>query len=160
MIMGYCMKREQNELMRFVIGVILVACGLYWFMTNVTVTTGFYAFTIGNFKSGGLVVVPLIIGIVWMCINNESIVARWIAAIGVLLIVASIIMGTRFTLQRLNLYEYIIMLIFIFAGLGLILSVVLAKPKSRRGRRIEEESYNKLQDELEEELEKIKKKYR
>lgn len=154
------MRKEKNELLRFIIGLGLLAAGIYWFTASVTVTTGFYSWRIGAFRAGGLVVVPLIVGVVWMFIDNESIFAKILSGLGMLLIIASVVMGTTFIFQRTNLYEYILMLIFIFGGLGLVLSVLLAKPKDRRTRdhddMVRREDYDKLQDELND----LKKKYR
>ena len=52
------MKRGKNSLLGFLAGVVMLAAGLYWFMSSVTVTTGFYSFRIGQFSTGGLIVIP------------------------------------------------------------------------------------------------------
>ena len=49
------MKKEKNELMRFIIGIVLLVVGFYWFTARVSVPTGFYSFRIGSFRAGGLV---------------------------------------------------------------------------------------------------------
>lgn len=55
--------KKNNDLALFLVGVIMLAAGLYWFMSSITVTTGFYSFTFGGFRIGGLVVVPFIAGV-------------------------------------------------------------------------------------------------
>lgn len=121
------MKKGKNELLRFVVGIVMLTVGLYWFMSSVTVTTGFYSFRIGQFSGGGLVVVPFIVGICWMFANPDSIGAKIIAVLGLVIILASIIAGTRFVFQRKNLYEYLLILVFIFGGAALTLRILLAK---------------------------------
>lgn len=124
------MKKEGNELVQFLIGIVMLAVGLYWFSSSVMVTTGFYDITFGSYRTGGgLVVVPLIIGICWVFANPRSIGAKIVVVLGVIIILASIIAGTKFIFYRRNLYEYIIMLIFIFGGASMTLKVLLSKPK-------------------------------
>ena len=38
---GGKMKKGRNDLVQFLIGIIMLASGLYWFMSSVTVRTGF-----------------------------------------------------------------------------------------------------------------------
>jgi len=117
----------------------MLVAGLYWFMSSVTVTTGFYSIRIGQFSAGGLVVVPFIIGICWIFANPDSIMAKIITIIGLVIILASIIAGTRFVFHRRNLYEYLLMfhrrnlyeyllmLVFIFGGAAITLSMLFSK---------------------------------
>lgn len=123
------MKKEGNELVQFLIGIVMLIAGLYWFASSVMVTTGFYSWRIGGFRTGGFVIVPLIIGICWIFANPSSIGAKIMAFLGVVIILASIIAGTNFVFYRRNLYEYILMIVFIFGGATLVLKVLLIKPK-------------------------------
>ena len=55
--------KKRNPLIQFIIGLVMLTAGGYWFMSSVTVTTGFYGLRLGNMQiSGGLVVVPFIAG--------------------------------------------------------------------------------------------------
>lgn len=121
------MKRGKNGLLRFFAGIIMLVAGLYWFMSSVTVTTGFYSIRIGQFSAGGLVVIPFIVGICWMFANPDSMVAKIITIIGLVIILASIIAGTHFIFHRRNLYEYLLMLVFIFGGTAITLSMLFSK---------------------------------
>lgn len=123
------MKKENNELLRFIAGLAMIVAGLYWFMSSVSVTMGFYSFYIGSFRTGGLIVVPLIIGIIWIFYDHSSIPAILITVVGLLLIIAAVIKGTVFHFNRTSLYEYVIMLVLIFGGLGLFLSALFQKRK-------------------------------
>lgn len=125
------MKKEKNELIEFLVGIIMLAAGLYWFTSSVTVTTGFYSLKLGGFGVGGLIVVPFIVGICWMFFNSDSIGAKVVTVLGIVIILASIIAETHFIFDNKKLYEYIIMLVFIFGGASLIAKVLFAKPKDR-----------------------------
>lgn len=125
------MKKEKNPLKEFLVGMIMLVAGLYWFMSSVMVTTGFYSFRIGGLRTGGLVIVPFIAGIIWFFANTDSIGAKFLMGGGLLIIIASIIMGTHFVFLRTNLYEYLLMVVLIFGGATLVLKVLLAKPKGK-----------------------------
>lgn len=125
------MKKGRNELIEFIVGVVMLVAGLYWFTSSVTVTTGFYSWKLGGMNMGGLVVVPLIVGICWMFFNSDSIAAKIVTVLGIVIILASIIAETRFIFNHKSLYEYLIMLVFIFGGAALVAKVLFAKPKDR-----------------------------
>lgn len=119
--------KKSNDLATFLAGVIMLAAGLYWFCSSVTVSTGFYSFSYGGVRIGGLVVVPLLAGICWVFANPSSILAKALIVIGVVLIIASIIMGTRLVLPTMTLYQWLIMLICIFGGFAMVMRVLLKK---------------------------------
>lgn len=120
------MNKKENPLMQFLAGLVMLAAGLYWFMSSVHVTTGFGSFMFGSFRVGtGLVIVPFLVGIVMLFYNFDSILAKMITMLGVIIIIASIIMNTHFYFTSKNLYEYLLMLVFIFGGGTLVLKVLL-----------------------------------
>lgn len=146
--------KKRNPLMQFIIGLVMLVAGGYWFMSSVTVTTGFYGLRLGNFNvTGGLVVVPFIAGIIWLFLNTDSIGAKILTGLGLVIILASVIMSTHFVFQSRSLYEYLIMLILIFGGGALAMQVLFAKPKDDRRDKTPREEY----DELEEELDRLRK---
>lgn len=141
--------KKRNPLLQFIIGLIMLTVGAYWFMASVTVRTGFFGLNIGGMNiSGGLIVVPFIVGIIWLFLNFDSIGAKILIALGLLLILASIIMNTHFDFRQRNLYEYLIMLLFIFGGGALTLQVLFAKPKENKRNLSPREKYEELEDEL------------
>lgn len=149
--------KKRNPFLQFIIGLLMLVAGGYWFMSSVTVTTGFYGLRLGNFHvTGGLVVVPFIAGIIWLFLNTDSIGAKILTGVGLVIILASVIMSTTFVFHSRSLYEYLIMLILIFGGAALSLQVLLAKPKDDRNddrKRSPREEY----EELEEELDRLRK---
>lgn len=124
-------KRKQNDLLVFLGGLAMLVAGLYWFMTKVTVTTNFMSGVL-NFGSvrinSGLIVVPFIATIIWLFVDPDSFLAKICVGLSVILIIAAIIMNTSFYFQRTSLYEYLLMLVFIFGGGAMVLRV-LCNPK-------------------------------
>ena len=122
-------KKESNPLLEFLIGIAMLSVGGYWLFSAVTVSTNFFnGFSIGRVNmNGGLVVVPFIVGIIMLFFNFESFAAKLVIGVGLLIIIASIIYSTRFYMETMKLYDYLIILIGIFGGAALILKV-LTKP--------------------------------
>lgn len=141
--------KKRNPFLQFIIGLLMLVAGGYWFMSSVTVTTGFYGLRIGGMHvTGGLVIVPFIAGIIWLFLNTDSIGAKILTGAGLVIILASVIMSTNFVFHNRSLYEYLIMIILIFGGAALSLQVLLAKPKDDKKPSSPREEYEDLEEEL------------
>lgn len=126
-------KRKQNDLLTFLAGLAMLVAGLYWLTTRVSVSTGFFggSLAIGGMSiNSGMIVVPFIVCIIWLFIDPDSFFAKICVGLSVLLIIAAIIMSTHFHMRSTSLYEWLIMLTFIFGGGALVLKV-LCNPKYR-----------------------------
>jgi len=145
-------KRQQNDLLVFLGGLAMLVAGLYWITTKVTVSSSFFggAFSFGGMHiNSGLIVVPFIVCIVWLFVNPDSFWAKICLGLSFVLIIAAIIMSTQLHMRSTTLYEYLIMLVFIFGGGAMVLKV-LCNPKYR-------DDDNRHTDfDYEEELEKIR----
>lgn len=142
-------KRQQNDLLMFLAGLAMLVAGIYWLTTKVTVSSSFFGGTMslgGIHINSGMIVVPFIVCIIWLFVNPDSFLAKICVGLSVLLIIASIILNTHLHMQTTSLYEYLIMLIFIFGGGALVLKV-LCNPKYSEDAR--EDSYNDYMSELE-----------
>ncbi len=64
----------------------------------------------------GRIVLPFIVGIIWLFLNVDSIGAKLLTGIGVVIILASIISNLQFVFRGVSLYVYLVMLILIFGG--------------------------------------------
>ena len=123
------MKKRRSPLAQFMIGMVMLAAGLYWFLSNVTVMTHF-GFQLWNFRVGaGLIVVPFIAGIIWLFVNVDSFGAKLLTVLGIVVILASIIANIQFIFRATSLYVYLIMLILIFGGAALVGQVLFRWPK-------------------------------
>ena len=124
-------KRQQNDLLVFLGGLAMLVAGLYWLTTKVTVSSSFFggAFSFGGVNiNSGLIVVPFIACIVWLFVNPDSLWAKICLGLSVILIIAAIIMSTHLHMRSTTLYEYLLMLVFIFGGGALVLKVI-SNPK-------------------------------
>lgn len=150
--------KKRNPFLQFLIGLLMLVAGGYWFLNSVTVTTGFYGLSFAGIRiSGGLVVVPFIAGIIWLFLNVDSMGAKILTGAGLVIILASVIMNTRFVFQSRSLYEYLIMLILIFGGAALAAQVLFARPKNNSpSTNASTTSPQQEYDELEAELDKLR----
>ena len=122
------MKEAKNELMQFVAGIIMLVVGLYIFSQKVIVFSGFFSFGGGRFSSG-LIVVPLIIGIVWMFVSGANFASKVFTVLAAIIIIASVVMTTNIHLSAMTLYDWILILVLIFGGAGLVGKVLFAGNK-------------------------------
>ena len=118
------MYQDENEKggMHLFLGIILIGIGLFLLLQQTDVTMSFSNFTIGNFGvPSGLIVVPLLIGGIMMFYNSKFWPARILMILGAVIIVVAIIMSTTIRFRTTSLYNYILMILFIASGAGLIL---------------------------------------
>ena len=143
------MKKAKNELLQLLAGLAMLVSGLFIFSQKVTVFSGFFGFgwRMGGFyMSNGLIIVPLIIGIVWMFATEGSFPSKVFTAASVLLIIVAIIMTTNITLTRMTLYEWVLLLVLIFGGAGMLARLLLAGPGKK------DEAQNRELDRVDREL--------
>ncbi len=126
------MKNAKNELLEFLGGLAMLVVGLYILSQKVMVYSSFfgYGWMLGGFSvSSGMIMIPFIIGIVWMFASGGSFVSKVFTGLGVLIIIVSLILSTSISLVHMRLYEWVIILILIFGGAGLLAKILLANPK-------------------------------
>ncbi len=173
------MKQAKHELKLFLAGIIMLGVGLFIFSQRVTVHSGFY--TLWGFGMGGshltsgVIIIPFIIGIIWLFVSGGSLGSKILTGFGVLFVIVAVIISTRITLSPITLFEWIIILILIFGGAGLIARVLFGGKeedesgyKARKNNRekklgnqntaSEETSVEARMQAIEEELEELKKK--
>lgn len=129
------MKKARNELLQFLAGLAMLIAGLFIFSQKVMVYSSFLGgglgISIGRMSlSNGLVIVPFIIGVVWMFASEGSFASKVFTAAGVLIIILAVIMTTNITLVRITLYEWVLILVLIFGGAGLLIRILFAGRKT------------------------------
>jgi len=124
--------KTKNELLMFFIGLILLGAGLFWLFQRTSVAT------VGIFSGGllfgnltiptGVVLLPLIIGIILLFFLEDKRIIGWIVTvIGLIVVILSILMSVRISFERTSLFEFICMFGFIAAGTGLLLRTLFRK---------------------------------
>ena len=151
------MKEAKNELMQFVAGIIMLVVGLYIFSQKVIVFSGVFSFGGGRFSSG-LIVVPLIIGIVWMFVSGANFASKVFTVLAAIIIIASVVMTTNIHLSAMTLYDWILILVLIFGGAGLVAKVLFANNKSEKSKKDKsEQTGGSYTSSVDDELDKMKK---
>lgn len=126
-------KKKPSDYIEFYIGILLIASGLFFLLSKAVVHSGFYGFSVGGLNvSTGLVVIPLMFGIIWLVNNPKSFWARLITIVGSVFIVASIIMNIRITFTTSSFFDYLIMMLLIAGGIGLLLKAIFMARKDEK----------------------------
>ena len=115
------MKRD-NELVEFLLGVVFLAVGLFMLSKRVIVSSGFSIFSIGNFDlTTGTIVIPLMIGIILRFVYPKSFIPKLIIILSSIFIVVAIIMSVKLRFVPTSLFDYLLIIVLIAVGAGLIL---------------------------------------
>lgn len=99
-------------------GLALAAIGIYLLFEHVSVQTSFWHFA-GN-NSFGITLIPIMLGIGLLFWNGKSILGWLLTVGGLLFVVVGVIANMDIYFQRTSLWNTLIMLGLIAAGLGLI----------------------------------------
>ena len=164
------MKETKNELLQFVGGIVMLAVGLFIFSQKVIVHSswfGYGGFSVAGIRiSSGLVIVPLIIGIIWM-FATSSFASKVFTAISVILILAAVILNTDIRLVTMSLYEatgivtgVLTLLVLIFGGAGFVAKVLFASNKNNGDSKKNNKSVNEFKNDaksIDDELDAMKK---
>ncbi len=123
-------NKKASDFIEFYMGILLIIAGLFFLLSKAVVHSGFYGWSVGGLNiSTGVVVVPLMIGIIWLVNNPKSILARLITIAGAIFIVGSIIINIRISFTTTSMVDYIIMMLLIAGGIGLIIKASLMARK-------------------------------
>ena len=121
-------ESDNNELLQFFVGVILLGVGLFMLSKRVMVHSSWYVWRIGGFDlSSGTITIPLIIGIIWYFFNSKSIAPKIIITLSSIFIVVSIIMSIRINFVTTSMFDYILIFGMSAAGSGLLLKTLFKK---------------------------------
>ncbi len=107
-------------------GLAMVVVGGYLLLNQVTVHSGFWSWFGGN--TFGLTLLPMLVGIGFLFFDGKSMVGWVLTTLGALIIVAGIIANLQIYFQPTSLYNTLIMLGLVAAGLGLIARSLRAMP--------------------------------
>ena len=123
-------EKKASDFIEFYMGILLIVAGLFFLLSKAVVRSGFYGFSLGGLSiSTGLVVIPLMLGIIWLVNNPKSILARLITIAGSIFIVGSIIINIRITFTTTSMFDYLIMMLLIAGGIGLMLKALFLARK-------------------------------
>ena len=105
-------------------GLALVVGGGYLLLNQVTVTTGFWNFY--GYNAFGLSLIPLLIGLGALFYNGKSVLGWLLTGAGALIILLGILTHLQVLFQPTSLFNTLLMLGALAAGIGLIARAVRA----------------------------------
>ncbi|EGG90442.1 hypothetical protein HMPREF0491_02787 [Lachnospiraceae oral taxon 107 str. F0167] len=123
------MSRKNDFYLFFWSGLIMMVVGLFFLSQKVTVTNSFWGGgmrLMGMYINSGIVMVPFIFSLIWLFIKTNM-ASKVALVLSVILILASLIQSTRFYIQYLSLFDWVVMLVLIFGGMAFIAKSMLIK---------------------------------
>lgn len=123
------MSRKNDFYLFFWSGLIMMVVGLFFLSQKVTVTNSFWGGgmrLMGMYINSGIVMVPFIFSLIWLFIKTNM-ASKIALVLSVILILASLIQSTRFYIQYLSLFDWVVMLVLIFGGMSFIAKSMLIK---------------------------------
>ena len=102
----------------FLLGAAMVVGGGYLLLTRVTVASG--GWTLWGYNAFGLSLLPLLVGIGVLFFNGRSLLGWGLTGAGALIIVAGILANLHIYFQATSLYDTLIILGLLAAGIGLV----------------------------------------
>ena len=125
-------ENEGSRLLKFFVGLLMLAGGLLMIFQNISVTSswgnGGYFFSLGRFNfSNGLIMLPLIIGIGMLFTMKKKLVGWIVLAIGVVIVLLSVLLTTSIHWRTTNGYVFVIMFGLVAAGAGFVLRELFRK---------------------------------
>jgi uncharacterized protein len=115
----------------FLFGLAMIVAGGYLLLTRVTVASG--GWHLWGVNAFGLSMIPLLIGIGFLFFNGRALIGWALTAIGAIIILAGIIGNLQIYFRGTSLFDTLMMLGLMAAGMGLIAKSLTAKGDRRIG---------------------------
>jgi hypothetical protein len=104
----------------FVLGAVLLAAGGYLLLDTVQVTSNFGALWGWGYGSFGLSLIPLFLGVALLFFNGRSVPGWALTILGAVIIFVGILARMTIYFRQTSLFNVLLMLVLIAAGLGLV----------------------------------------
>ena len=115
----------------FLAGAAMVVAGGYLLLTRVSVTSGGWRFY--GYNAFGLSLLPLLIGIGALFYNGRSIAGWLLTGAGAVIILAGILSNLNIYFQTTSLFDTLVMLGLLAAGVGLVARSLREVPPESNG---------------------------
>ena len=111
--------KNTNHFAEFLIGIAMMVAGLVILLMNIQVSS-FGFFRIGNISSAPVLIILFIFLLIWAVMRGKAF--HWVlVAADILCIIISVILGTSFYFNRMNVFTLLVMLGMFAVGTGLVL---------------------------------------
>ena len=111
--------RSRGSLSTFLVGVALAAAGGFMLLQQVTVMSHPWRL-FGAYDGFGLSLVPLLLGVAILFFSSKSGLGWLLIVAGAAIILAGVILSMEFFFRPATLFNTLLMLVLLFAGLGLV----------------------------------------
>ncbi len=123
--------KKSNPLLEFVVGFLLLGVSIYWILNSFEVRfvwgSIFTGFGISAQMATGLMLIPLLIGIGLAFFMKKKTIPGIVIALGLLIILITLLTSVRFTPMRATLWQYVLMFGMFAAGAGLLAKSLFSK---------------------------------
>ena len=102
----------------FFLGAGMAVAGAYLLTTQVTVSSGFW--TLWGYNAFGMSLIPLMLGVGILFYNGKSAIGWVLTFVGAVIILAGIITNLQIYFRPTSLFNTLLMLGLLVAGLGLV----------------------------------------
>lgn len=124
-------KKKTNPLLEFLIGFVMLGGGIYWVLNSFVVSFSWGSiwsnFGMSPALSTGLMLIPLFVGIGLAFFMEKKALPGAVIALGVLIILITLLTSVRFRPLSASLWQYIVMFGMIAAGAGLLAKSLFKK---------------------------------
>jgi hypothetical protein len=122
---------------QFFLGLVLMCGGFYLLTDSVVVSSGFglgtRLFGVGGYGiTGGIVLIPLVIGIAMIFYNARNVLGWLLAGCAFAALVFGVIASVNMSLRTMSAFELICILALAFGGLGLFLRSLRSAARDER----------------------------
>lgn len=124
-------KVERGEPIIFFVGLIVLFGGIFLVFKNTMTYSGFgYGNIFGGWQPpAGLIIIPLLIGVIVLIATDKTVLGWLLIAIGILIILLGVLMSLKFSWRGVSLFDTIMMFGLVAVGAGLMLKGVYGKKK-------------------------------
>lgn len=117
--------RKDTSILDFIMGMVLVAGGLYFILKNTSIGVSWVSRLWGTNLPSGVITIPILTGITILFLKHRSKVGWGLVVTGVILLLIQMVLGLKITFGTTNLLDYFLMFGGTFGGLGLLARALL-----------------------------------
>lgn len=114
---------------RFCLGVVLSIIGLIMLLKNVTVSgISFYSWS--GVNTGAILIICLICSFVYLVAKSDTL-SIILFSVCIIAFLISLIMGTRVSLNRMDMLGFVAICALLFGGVGLVINSLISQNKNK-----------------------------
>lgn len=123
------LKVEKGEPISFFVGLIVLFGGIFLVFKNTVTYSGFgYGDLFGGWQPpAGLILLPVLIGIIVLIATDKTVLGWLLIIIGILILLLGVLTSLKFSWHSVSLFDTVMMFGLIAVGAGLMLKGIYSK---------------------------------